>query len=78
MALTAKTATDSGVILNLTAAFFAFSFILALFGKSVSVGPGQMAVTETELPFNSCEREREKWRTNVLEEEYMFIIGTDW
>jgi len=57
----ANTATAFALILNCSANFFALAFVtLALLGKSVSVAPGQTAVTDTGLFFNSYRNPRLK------------------
>src|SRR5260221_11762042 len=70
IALTAITATDCGGTWNLCAAFFALSFNSARLGKSVSVGPGLIQVTDTEVFFSSCDNPRLKLSTNTFEAAY--------
>lgn len=42
-------------------------FMEAAFSNPVAVGPGQMAVTVTPLPFTSSATASEKLRTNAME-----------
>src|SRR5579871_1283499 len=70
MLSTAILATTCGCIFTFSAVFNPFSPICARFAKSVSVEPGEIQVTDTEVFLNSCLSPLLKLNTKDLLAEY--------